>query len=162
MTLEVLRTQHIKELDDLRCFQRNQDTEWLNQCAQIEDKYKDQIQSLLEQVQISHAERLKAEEDFNQKLEKAQAFFEKELQALKQNQTSALEGEITALRAQQEKLKSDFVAQEKDFRKNIDRLVRQLAEAEDELEARKKEEEALRNELKNRDSSSQSISDQVQ
>ncbi|KAK7508630.1 hypothetical protein BaRGS_00000196 [Batillaria attramentaria] len=144
---------HAKELDEIRGFQRNQDTEWLNQCAEIEDRFKGEILSLQDRLAAEHAQRLKMEEEFSQKLEKAQAFYEKELQALQQNRAANFEGELSALRDQQEKLKNDFAAQEKELRKQIDRLVRQLADAEDAAEAHKQAEERLMKELGSKDSS---------
>lgn len=150
-------SRHVKELDKLRGFQRDQDTEWLNQCAQIEDRFKGKILSLEERLAAEQTERLRIEEEFTQKLEKAQAFYEKELAALRQNQTVSFEAELSALREQQEKLKSDFAAQERELRKQIDRLVRQLAEAEDAAEAHKQAEERLLKELNCKDSSAASI-----
>nr|KAG5714215.1 hypothetical protein BaRGS_018432 [Batillaria attramentaria] len=153
---------HAKELDEIRGFQRNQDTEWLNQCAEIEDRFKGEILSLQDRLAAEHAQRLKMEEEFSQKLEKAQAFYEKELQALQQNRAANFEGELSALRDQQEKLKNDFAAQEKELRKQIDRLVRQLADAEDAAEAHKQAEERLMKELGSKDSSTASLYQQLE
>ena len=117
--------------------------------------------ALQEQLGASQAERLKVEEDYTQKLEKAQAFYEKELDALRQNQSSSFEEELSKLREQQEKLKQDFSAQEGELRKQIDRLVRQLAETEDVAESQKQELERFRTELGNRDSTAESFSQMV-
>ena len=117
--------------------------------------------ALQEELVASQAERLKMEEDYTQKLEKAQAFYENELQALRQNQSSSYEAELSRLREQQERLKQDFSAQEGELRKQIDSLVRQLAETEDVAEAQKLELENLRRELGNKDSSTESIAQRV-
>lgn len=117
--------------------------------------------ALQEELVASQAERLKMEEDYTQKLEKAQAFYENELQALRQNQSSSYEAELSRLREQQERLKQDFSAQEGELRKQIDSLVRQLAETEDVAEAQKLELENLRRELGNKDSSAESIAQRV-
>lgn len=117
--------------------------------------------ALQEELVASQAERLKMEEDYTQKLEKAQAFYENELQALRQNQSSSYEAELSRLREQQERLKQDFSAQEGELRKQIDSLVRQLAETEDVAEAQKLELENLRRELGNKDSSAESIAQMV-
>lgn len=156
-----IETRHAKELDDLRCFQRNQDTDWLNQCAQIEDKFRSEILSLQDRLAAEEAERLKTEEEFAQKLEKARAFYEKELQALQQKQNLDFESELSALRDQQEKLRNDFAAQEKELRKQIDRLVRQLADAEDAAETHRQAAERLREELGSKDSSAASVSEEL-
>lgn len=117
--------------------------------------------ALQEELVASQAERLKMEEDYTQKLEKAQAFYENELQALRQNQSSSYEAELSRLREQQERLKQDFSAREGELRKQIDSLVRQLAETEDVAEAQKLELENLRRELGNKDSSTESIAQRV-
>ncbi|KAL8578503.1 hypothetical protein ACOMHN_028775 [Nucella lapillus] len=153
---------YAKEMDQLRSFQRNQDTDWLNQCAQIEDKFKADISSLQEQLDASLTEKSKVEEDYSQKLEKAQAFYENELQALRQNQNSTFEEELSKLREQQEKLKRDFSSQESELRKQIDRLVRQLAETEDLAESQKLEIERFRNEMGSQSSSQEAISQMLQ
>lgn len=159
--LQEREARHSKEMEELRSFQHNQDSDWLNRCAQIEDRFKADIVALQEELAASQAERLKLEEDYTQKLEKAQAFYENELQALRQNQSSSYEAELGSLREQQERLKHDFAAQEGELRKQIDRLVRQLAETEDAAEAQKGELEKLRLELGNRDSSAESITQMV-
>ncbi|XP_076435119.1 protein FAM184A-like [Babylonia areolata] len=160
--LQKMETLYVKEMDQLRSFQRSQDSDWLNQCAQIEEKFKADLTALEERLAASQAEKLKMEEDYSQKLEKAQAFYEKELQVLKQNQNSSFEEELSRLREQQEKLKQDFSAQEGELRKQIDRLVRQLAETEDLAESRKGEIERFQNELGNKNSSAEAISQMLQ
>lgn len=159
--LQEVEIKHAQELEQLRSFQRNQDTEWLNQCAVIEEKYSDEIRQLKEKLEASHVERLKMEEDYVEKLAKAQAFYEQELKALQQSETSSFEGELNALRVQQEKLRNDFSAQERELRKQIDSLVRQLADAEDLADALKQENEKLTQEMKSKDSSAESTVQQV-
>lgn len=159
--LQEVEIKHAQELEQLRSFQRNQDTEWLNQCAVIEEKYSDEIRQLKEKLEASHVERLKMEEDYVEKLAKAQAFYERELKALQQSETSSFEGELNALRVQQEKLRNDFLAQERELRKQIDSLVRQLADAEDLADALKQENEKLTQEMKSKDSSAESTVQQV-
>ncbi|PVD39428.1 hypothetical protein C0Q70_02058 [Pomacea canaliculata] len=160
--LQEVEIKHAQELEQLRSFQRNQDTEWLNQCAVIEEKYSDEIRQLKEKLEASHVERLKMEEDYVEKLAKAQAFYEQELKALQQSETSSFEGELNALRVQQEKLRNDFSAQERELRKQIDSLVRQLADAEDLADALKQENEKLTQEMKSKDSSAESTVQQLQ
>lgn len=159
--IQEMETRHAKELEEFQDFQHNQDSDWLNRCAEMEDKYKVDMLALQEQLASSQADRLKMEEDYTQKLEKAQAFHEKELNALRQNQSSSFEEELSKLREQQEKLKQDFSAQEGELRKQIDRLVRQLADTEDLAESQKQELDRLRAELGNKDSSAESITRMV-
>lgn len=160
--LQTLVARHQLEVEELGTFHHSQDSDWLTRCAQIEERYKDDMQKLEEQLAASHAQRYQIEEDFTQKLAKAKAFYEQELQALQKNQSSSHEETLARLRQQQEKLRQDFGAQEGELRKQIDRLVRQLAQTEDTAEAQKQELEQLRLELGGKSSIAQSVSQKLQ
>ncbi|KAK7010784.1 protein FAM184A [Biomphalaria glabrata] len=162
VTLAELNSKHQKEVEDIRSFQRNQDDTWLNQCAKIEEKFKSQIESLQTHVDELKHEKIALEDDYIGKLEKAQAFYEKELEALKNSQSEGHSKELENLRKEIDRLKIDFGANEKELRKQIDRLVRQLADTEDNLELSKKQVESLQAEISGRDSSSSELSKQIQ
>ncbi|XP_012942605.1 protein FAM184A [Aplysia californica] len=157
-----LGSKHQREMEDLRSFQRNQDDTWLNQCAQIEEKFKDQIESLKSQIEAMEAEKVSLNEEYTAKLEKAKAFYEKELEALRLNQTQEHSVEVEGLKKEIDRLKGDFGANDKELRVQIDRLVRQLADTEDSLEASRKEQQILQAELAGRNSSSSELAKQLE
>ena len=159
--MQAREAQYQREMEELRGFQHNQDSVWLTRCAETEEKYKADIAKLQDELQVSHTEKIQTEKDFTEKLEKAQAFYEKELAVLQQSQSSSHEEQLALLRQQQEKLRQDFLAQEGELRKQIDSLSRQLAEAEDISENQKSELDRLRAELGSKDSNTESISQLV-
>ena len=156
-----LHSSHQKELEDLRGFQRNQDDTWLNQCAKIEEKYKADLDGLRSQIEAFQNERQTLKEEYTAKLDKASAFYEKELEALRNSHSEQHEKELEALHKEMAKLRADCGSSEKELRTQIDRLVRKLADTEDALEESKAQQQLLQAELSGRDSSSSQLVKQV-
>ncbi|CAL1533031.1 unnamed protein product [Lymnaea stagnalis] len=157
-----LGSKHQKDLEDLRSFQRNQDDTWLNQCAKIEDKFRDQILGLKEQIEQLQNEKSMLTEDHTVKMEKAQAFYEKELEALRHSQSQGHSKEVADLRKEIDRLKLDFSSSDKELRAQIDRLVHQLADTEDELEQSRQQLRSLQAELTGKDSNSNELMKQLE
>ncbi|XP_060076587.1 protein FAM184A-like [Ylistrum balloti] len=152
--LSDMKKAHQVEMDELRSFQRSQNTDWLNECAKVEDKFKGQIEELKTQLDSLNVEKAKSAEEYEAKLVKAQAFYEKELAALKQSQLSLHENSSKILLEEQEKMKKEFAVQERELKKQIESLVNQLSVSEDEVEKHKSELEKLKLALDNHQSSS--------
>ncbi|XP_046334607.2 protein FAM184A-like isoform X1 [Haliotis rufescens] len=159
--LDEVKQKHELELDELRTFQRSQNSDWLNECAKVEDKFKTEIQELKDRVDALQDEKVKLEEDHELKMSKAQAFFEKELEALKTSQNSTLEGDMVKLRQEQEKMVKDFAALEKELKTQIDQLINQLSESEESVEKHKHELLQLQNSLRDKDSTSHEVNKQL-
>ena len=156
-----LQSSHQKEIEDLRGFQRNQDDTWLNQCAKIEDKYKEELEGLRSQIEAFQNERQTLKDEYTAKLDKASAFYEKELEALRNSHSDHHEKEMEALQKEMMKLRADCGSSEKELRTQIDRLVRKLADTEDALEESRAQQQVLEAELSGRDSSSSQLAKQV-
>ncbi|XP_033756582.1 protein FAM184A-like [Pecten maximus] len=150
--LSDMKKAHEEEMDQLRTFHRSQNTDWLNECAKIEDKFKGQIEDLKTQLDNLNVEKAKSAEEYEAKLAKAQAFYEKELAALKQSQNSFHESSSKELLEEREKMKKDFALQERELKKQIESLVNQLSVSEDEVEKTKSELEKLKMALENNES----------
>ncbi|XP_067657871.1 protein FAM184A-like isoform X1 [Haliotis asinina] len=159
--LDEIKQKHELELDELRTFQRSQNSDWLNECAKVEDKFKTEIQELKDRIDVLQAEKVKLEEDHELKMSKAQAFFEKELEALKTSHNAALEGDVAKLRQEQEKMVKDFGALEKELKTQIDQLISQLSESEESVEKHKYELLQLQNSLRDKDSTSHEVNKQL-
>ncbi|KAK3762472.1 hypothetical protein RRG08_009860 [Elysia crispata] len=157
-----LQSSHQKEIEDLRGFQRNQDDTWLNQCAKIEDKYKEELEGLRSQIEAFQNERQTLKDEYTAKLDKASAFYEKELEALRNSHSDHHEKEMEALQKEMMKLRADCGSSEKELRTQIDRLVRKLADTEDALEESRAQQQVLEAELSGRDSSSSQLAKQIQ
>ena len=100
-------------------------------------------------------------EEYTGKLEKSKAFYEKELEALKNSQNEQSSEEISKLRKELDKMRGDNIANEKELRAQIERLVRQLADTEDLLEESKKQQDLLQAELAGKDSNSSELAIKV-
>ncbi|KAL3864834.1 hypothetical protein ACJMK2_006484 [Sinanodonta woodiana] len=159
--LNELRQAHEKEVNDLRNFQHNQSSDWLNEVAKLEDKYKVQIEDLKGNYEKLMAEKNKLIEDYDLKLSKAQAFYEKELDALRQSQNQTEESAYRLLQERQEQLRKDFAAQEAQLKKQIDSLVNQLTESEDLASKYKRDLEQLLSQLQNKDQASLELGRQL-
>lgn len=157
-----LQSTHQKEIEDLRGFHRNQDDTWLNQCAKIEDKYKEELEGLRSQIQTFQNERQTLKDEYTAKLDKASAFYENELEALRNSHLEQHEKELESLQKEMVKLRADCGSSEKELRSQIDGLVRKLADTEDALEESRAQQQVLQAELSGRDSSSSELSKQIQ
>ncbi|XP_059154210.1 protein FAM184A-like [Physella acuta] len=155
-------SKHRTEMEDLKSLQRDQDDTWQNQCAKIEERFKSQIEALRNQVEALQNEKVSMETEYVAKLEKSQAFYEKELEAVRHSQSQGHNMEVEKLRKEIDRMKLDFGANERELRSQIDRLVRQLADTEDELEQVKQEKEMLQAELAGKKSSSSELSKHLQ
>ena len=159
--IDELRQKFDIERNELRQFQRTQNSDWLNECSKVEEKFKDDIENYKNQIVLLQNEKVQTEEECEQKLLKAQAFYEKELAAIKSDQNSSMEAEIRSLKEQQENMMKDFSVMEKELKLQIDRLLKQLTESEDTAEKYKMEIANLTNCLNDKDSSSSYLNEQV-
>lgn len=156
-----LESKHQSEKQDLRDYQRSQDDTWLNKYAGKEQKFIDQITELNATIEKLQTDKSKLNDEFTMKLEKAQAFYEKELDALKKRQNDEYNSEIESLKKEIEKLRSDSSSGEKELRTQIDRLVHQLADTEDMLAESQKREQMLQGDLSGKESSTSELVKQV-
>ena len=159
--IKELKERYEKEIDEVRNFQRSQNDEWLNDVKGIEEKYKVELEQLQQKYDALELEKHKIAEDYEGKLNKAQLFYEKELEALKSTNNASQEEAVRLLHEQQEKLKKDFALQESELRKQIKSLTDQVVEKEDDLEKCKKDLERLTASLGDKDSLSSDLHKQV-
>lgn len=161
IAIEEQKKVHTKEMDELRDFYRSQNNDWLNECAKIEDKYKTELEGLKTQCSELNTEKQKLTEDYESKLAKAKAFYEKELEVLQNAKDSSVEDVVNRYKEEQEKLKKDFQSQQKELKLQIERLVSQLSVSEENVEKFRKELEDLKESMKDKDATSSGLFQQV-
>lgn len=159
--LQDLKKAHEKEMEDLRQFHRGQNSDWLNEVAKVENKYKSEVEQLNLKCEQLVADKSKLADDYEQKLNKAQAFYEKELAALKNSKNSSEEQLSAALREEQERMRKEFFTQQSEMKKRIESLVDQLSISEEEMEKYKKQLEDLESNLNDKDKTSSSLQQQL-
>lgn len=159
--LEEQKQIHTKEMDELRDFFRSQNNDWLNECAKIEDKYKAELEGLRAQSETLNSEKQKLTEDYESKLAKAKAFYEKELEVLRNAKDSSVEDVVNRYKQEQEKLKKDFLSQQKELKLQIERLVNELSVSEENTDKLRKELDSLRDSMKDKDATSSGLFQQV-
>jgi hypothetical protein len=159
--LDELRKSHDCEMDELRNFQRNRDGDWLNERANVDKKYTDEIEQLKIQCEHLHSQKTQMTDEYEQKLNKAQAFYEKELAALQHSRTSSEQALSSQLQDELVRLKRDFEMQGSDLRARVESLVDQLSVSEEAVEGYRHQLELLHSTLTDRDSSTDSLARQV-
>lgn len=159
--LDRLEQKHKDQFEKLLSLKNAENSDWLSEKTVLENIYKSEINELKSRCDNLFAEKLKVVDEFELKLSKAQAFYEKELEALKYNHHSALEGEVKLLKEQHEKLLKDSRFQECELRKQVDNLLNKLSLSDDNISKYKAELENLHHNLKDSESGSSSLHEQV-
>lgn len=159
--LEDLKRAHQKELEDIRNLHENKSSDLSGEIQKIESRYKEEIEHLKNDCETLKGEKCKLTDDYELKLNKAQAFYENELEALRKEKSSTENEILNSLREEKEKLVKDFALRESELKKRLDSLVNQLSESEDNVEKYKHELEQLRNSLVDKETSSSVINKQV-
>jgi len=96
----------------------------------LEEKHEAEIASLKNQLEQSVAARTQLQEESNARLAKAQASFDRELEALKSSQNASNEERYNQLQEQFEDFRKCSATAELDARQKIEDLSRQLLLAE--------------------------------
>ena len=159
--LEMLKQQHEKEVEQLRNLQNEKHGTYTQQQEEMMLTLQGEINLLQEKCEQLTADNKQNAEDFEHKLSKAQAFYEKELAAARQSQNSSFTSQLCDLEGQNDKLKKDLVFMEGQYKKRVDDLVAQLAVNEVEMNKYKSNLEKLESSLKEKDGDSSLLNKQV-
>ncbi|XP_050395937.1 protein FAM184A [Patella vulgata] len=155
--IDELKKNHEVELDSVRNFQGSQNEQMVHEVSRLKEKHSEEIDSLSEKYELLQVEKNKSEEDYEQKLQKAQAFYENELEVIKREQSASQDSLVQTLKDQQEKLRKDFSSQEAELKKQIDSLIHQLADSEECVEKHGNRISQLESLLQDTDSNSQNL-----
>ena len=157
--IERLKEDHRKELEE--ALKQHSLGNFEDEKSRLEEKYKQDLEELNHKCECLRQENCTLTEDFEFKLNKAQAFYEKELAAFKEAQNKSESEQFDALRAEQERLRKDYAFQETQYKNRIDKLLSELSQAEQDATQYRNDIDELQKVLKDRESNSTSISDEV-
>lgn len=151
-SLEEMAERHRKELEMAVAQSRLSDEQSMSELrARLEAEQKTEVEQLNHQIERLNAEKARMIEDYEAKLNKAQAFYEKELEVLKNTQNSSHEEKLLALREQYDKFRKDADFKESQDKKRIENLINQLSVSEEDLGKLKNELSSLKSSLGNKE-----------
>lgn len=156
-----LKAQYVQEIEQIRQEQQSKHSDLSSEREQLTQKYQSQIDDINKKYSDLKLERDKLIEDYELKLTKAQAFYDKELEVLKQTNQAGFEEKYLLLQEEQNKLRKDFKFQEGEFKKRIEGLVSESLAREEEAERTKRQLEELQARISNKDADSHLLADQV-
>ncbi len=159
--LRSLEERHRKELLELRQSQLSQTENLEATKKDIELQYISKLEELNNEIERLKSDKSSLVEEYEQKLTKAQAFYNKELEAIRNTQSSSHAEELSQLREQMNKLKKDSQFEESRSKQRIESLLGELSVREEEIRQYKQEAEALKQTLSNTDSQSSFLNQQV-
>ncbi|KAF6113726.1 family with sequence similarity 184 member A [Phyllostomus discolor] len=130
LALEDLRTAHKREVQELLKSQQDQSA-CVHKGQKTEELYRVEVEALNKTLEELRLERKKLIEDYEGKLNKAQSFYERELDTLKRSQLFTAES-LQASKEKEADLRKEFQAQEAILRKTIGKLKTELQMVQDE------------------------------
>ena len=159
--IEELTEKHRQELQNVLESQQGKEGDLLKAKRALEKQYETQLQELQDKLaQVSDAKDTACRE-YDEKLAKAQAFYENELEALRKSHSADAEERLQALREQHEKMKEDFAFTEKQLQTKVGGLIDKLSMSEEQVEKLQTQLERLQKTINDRDSNSASLAQQV-
>ncbi|KAM5326011.1 protein FAM184A isoform 6-T6 [Glossophaga mutica] len=130
LALEDLRTAHKREVQELLQSQQDQSAS-VSKGQTTEELHRVEVETLNKTLEELRLERKKLIEDYEGKLNKAQSFYERELDTLKRSQLFTAES-LQASKEKEADLRKEFQAQEAILRKTIGKLKTELQMVQDE------------------------------
>ncbi|XP_045698475.1 protein FAM184A isoform X7 [Phyllostomus hastatus] len=130
LALEDLRTAHKREVQELLKSQQDQSA-CVHKGQKTEELHRVEVEALNKTLEELRLERKKLIEDYEGKLNKAQSFYEHELDTLKRSQLFTAES-LQASKEKEADLRKEFQAQEAILRKTIGKLKTELQMVQDE------------------------------
>ena len=159
--LSSLRDKHQQELNELRQ-SRNADSDNVSAARdEIERKSRAELERLQSDIARLSSEKKQLAEEHDAKMVKAQAFYDKELEALRNSQNTSHQEQFTLLQTQYEELKRDGKFAEGQHQKRVEDLLHQLALKEDEVDNVKEQLRSLQQHINSKESNSALLSQQV-
>ncbi|XP_055455438.1 protein FAM184A isoform X5 [Psammomys obesus] len=129
--LEDLRSTHRREVQELLKSQQDHSTSVSRGQEKAEELHRMEVQALNNTLEELRLEKKKLIEDYEGKLNKAQSFYERELDNLKRSQLFTAES-LQASRDKEADLRKEFQGQEAILRKTIGKLKTELQMVQDE------------------------------
>ncbi|XP_033872821.3 protein FAM184A-like isoform X2 [Acipenser ruthenus] len=138
LALEELRSAHRQEIQELLRGYQSQNANYSKDQEKLEQLHKTEVDSLTEYVEELKMDKKKLVEEYEAKLTKAQAFYERELEAMKGTQQLTANN-LLAWKKTEAELKKEFQAQEAALQKTLEKLRTELKVVQEEAcESREK------------------------
>uniref|UniRef100_A0A2K5YP24 Family with sequence similarity 184 member A n=1 Tax=Mandrillus leucophaeus TaxID=9568 RepID=A0A2K5YP24_MANLE len=131
LALEDLRTAHRREIQELLKSQQDHSASVNKGQEKAEELHRMEVESLNKTLEELRLEQKKLIEDYEGKLNKAQSFYERELDTLKRSQLFTAES-LQASKEKEADLRKEFQGQEAILRKTIGKLKTELQMVQDE------------------------------
>ncbi|KAB0355577.1 hypothetical protein FD755_021518 [Muntiacus reevesi] len=131
LALEELRTAHRREIQELLKYQQDHSASVSKGQEKAEELHRAEGEALNKALEELRLERQQLIEDYEGKLQKAQSFYERELDTLKRSQLFTAES-LQASKEKEADLRKEFQGQEAILRKTIGKLKTELQMVQDE------------------------------
>uniref|UniRef100_A0A7N5K6E6 Family with sequence similarity 184 member A n=1 Tax=Ailuropoda melanoleuca TaxID=9646 RepID=A0A7N5K6E6_AILME len=131
LALEDLRTAHRREIQELLKSQQDHSASVSKGQEKAEELHRMEVETLNQTLEELRLEQKKLIEDYEGKLNKAQSFYERELDTLKRSQLFTAES-LQASKEKEADLRKEFQGQEAILRKTIGKLKTELQMVQDE------------------------------
>uniref|UniRef100_A0A8C4EBG0 Family with sequence similarity 184 member Ab n=1 Tax=Dicentrarchus labrax TaxID=13489 RepID=A0A8C4EBG0_DICLA len=129
--LEELKAQHRQEIQELLRSHQSQNANYSKDQEKLGQLHKAEVDSLTERVEELKQDKKRLVEEYEAKLSKAQAFYERELEAMKRTQQLTADNLLAWKRTEAE-LRREFQTQEAALQKTLGKLRAELARVTDE------------------------------
>ncbi|KAM8846375.1 LOW QUALITY PROTEIN: protein FAM184A [Synchiropus picturatus] len=131
VALEELKGQHRQEIQELLRSHQSQNANYSKDQEKLGQLHKAEVDSLTERVDELKQDKKRLVDEYEAKLSKAQAFYERELEAMKRTQQLTADNLLAWKRTEAE-LRREFQTQEAALQKTLGKLRAELARVSDE------------------------------
>uniref|UniRef100_A0A672YI19 Family with sequence similarity 184 member A n=1 Tax=Sphaeramia orbicularis TaxID=375764 RepID=A0A672YI19_9TELE len=146
VALEELKAQHRQEIQELLRSHQSQNANYSKDQEKLGQLHKAEVDSLTERVEELKQDKKRLVEEYEAKLSKAQAFYERELEAMKRTQQLTADNLLAWKRTEAE-LRREFQTQEAALQKTLGKLRSELARVSDEARENREKSHKLQSSL---------------
>ncbi|XP_028254207.1 protein FAM184A isoform X2 [Parambassis ranga] len=158
--LEELKAQHRQEIQELLRSHQSQNANYSKDQEKLGQLHKAEVDSLSERVEELKQDKKRLVEEYEAKLSKAQAFYERELEAMKRTQQLTADNLLAWKRTEAE-LRWEFETQEAALQKTLGKLRAELARVTDEARENREKSHKLQSSLNAAESSVKDLTKQL-
>uniref|UniRef100_A0A8C3AYP2 Family with sequence similarity 184 member A n=1 Tax=Cyclopterus lumpus TaxID=8103 RepID=A0A8C3AYP2_CYCLU len=158
--LEELKGQHRQEVQELLRSHQSQNADYSKDQEKLGQLHKAEVDSLTERVEELKQDKKRLVEEYEAKLSKAQAFYERELEAMKRTQQLTADNLLAWKRTESE-LRREFQTQEAALQKTLGKLRAELVRITDEARENREKSHRLQASLTTAESSVKDLTKQL-
>uniref|UniRef100_A0A4W6ETC4 Family with sequence similarity 184 member A n=1 Tax=Lates calcarifer TaxID=8187 RepID=A0A4W6ETC4_LATCA len=158
--LEELKAQHRQEIQELLRSHQSQNANYSKDQEKLGQLHKAEVDSLTERVEELKQDKKRLVEEYEAKLSKAQAFYERELEAMKRTQQLTADNLLAWKRTEAE-LRREFQTQEAALQKTLGKLRAELARVSDEARENREKSHKLQASLTTAESTIKDLTKQL-